>query len=145
MPVRHTLAALGLIAGAMTATPAFAGEGEDHFEHRALPPIPEGPEYGPEEAVGYGEEEREAWLKDNGFRNQIQRKGKRNKPCPVASSAQQTHRHDTRAGRTCVRSHRAYGRQAAAHDRSGAGKLCDDDDGGVLLRRAQELGAVARP
>jgi hypothetical protein len=62
MPVRHTLAALGLIAGALTATPALAGEGEDQFEHRALPPIPEGPEYGPGEAAGYGEEEREAWL-----------------------------------------------------------------------------------
>lgn len=29
---------------------------------------------------GYRSEEREAWLKVNGFRNQIQRKGKRNKP-----------------------------------------------------------------
>ena len=29
---------------------------------------------------GYPSEGREAWLKENGFRNQIQRKGKRNKP-----------------------------------------------------------------
>ena len=29
---------------------------------------------------GYPSEEREAWLKEKGFRNQIQRKGKRNKP-----------------------------------------------------------------
>lgn len=29
---------------------------------------------------GYPSEEREAWLKENGFRNRIQRKGKRNKP-----------------------------------------------------------------
>jgi len=29
---------------------------------------------------GYPSEAREAWLKENGFRNQIQRKGKRNKP-----------------------------------------------------------------
>ena len=29
---------------------------------------------------GYPSEQREAWLKENGYRNQIQRKGKRNKP-----------------------------------------------------------------
>lgn len=62
MPVRHTLFALGLIAGALAATPALAGDGEGHLEHQALPPIPDGPDYGPGPVIGYGDEEREAWL-----------------------------------------------------------------------------------
>lgn len=33
---------------------------------------------------GYPSEEREAWLKANGYRNRIQRKGQRNKPLSVA-------------------------------------------------------------
>lgn len=39
---------------------------------------------------GYPSEEREAWLKANGYRNRIQRKGKRNKPL---SKAQQRRNH----------------------------------------------------
>ena len=35
---------------------------------------------------GYPSAEREAWLKENGFRNQIQRKGHRNKPLSEVSS-----------------------------------------------------------
>ena len=47
---------------------------------------------------GYPSEERAAWLKANGFRNQIQRKGQRNKPL---SECQQ--RRNTRIARTRAR------------------------------------------
>jgi IS5 family transposase len=47
---------------------------------------------------GYSSEEREAWLKENGFRNQIQRKGARNKPL---SDCQQ--RRNRRIARTRAR------------------------------------------
>jgi hypothetical protein len=56
MPVRHTIAALGLVASALIATPAFAAEGH------ALPPIPESQQAGAGPVAAYSNEEREAWL-----------------------------------------------------------------------------------
>jgi hypothetical protein len=56
MSIRHTLAAVGLVAAALTATPAFAGEGP------ALPPIPDGPQAEAGPVAAYSVEERQAWL-----------------------------------------------------------------------------------
>ena len=53
---------------------------------------------------GYPSAEREAWLKENGFRNQIQRKGQRNKPL---SECQQ--RRNTRIARTRARVEHVFG------------------------------------
>lgn len=53
---------------------------------------------------GYPSEKREAWLKDNGFRNQIQHKGKRNKPL---SECQQ--RRNRRIAKTRARVEHAFG------------------------------------
>ena len=53
---------------------------------------------------GYPSEKREAWLKNNGFRNQIQRKGKRNKPL---SECQQ--RRNRRIAKTRARVEHAFG------------------------------------
>jgi IS5 family transposase len=52
---------------------------------------------------GYPSEEREAWLKANGYRNRIQRKGHRNKPL---SEAQQRHNH--RIAKTRARVEHAF-------------------------------------
>jgi hypothetical protein len=62
MPVRHSLDAFGLAAATLAATPAFAGEGDEPYEHSALPPIPDGPERGPGPIAAYSVEEREGWL-----------------------------------------------------------------------------------
>ena len=53
---------------------------------------------------GYPSEKREAWLKENGFRNQIQRKGKRNKPL---SECQQRRNH--RIAKTRARVEHVFG------------------------------------
>ena len=53
---------------------------------------------------GYPSAEREAWLKENGFRNQIQRKGHRNKPL---SECQQ--RRNKRIARTRARVEHVFG------------------------------------
>ena len=53
---------------------------------------------------GYPSAEREAWLKENGFRNQIQRKGQRNKPL---SECQQ--RRNTRIAKTRARVEHVFG------------------------------------
>ena len=47
---------------------------------------------------GYPSEDRETWLKENGFRSQIQRKGKRNQ---LLSQCQQ--RRNRRIAKTCAR------------------------------------------
>lgn len=57
MSVRHTLAAFGLIAGALSASPAFA-------EGPPLPPIPDAQYATPGPVAGYSVEERENWLAD---------------------------------------------------------------------------------
>jgi len=62
MPVRHTLAAIGLLTGALTATPAFAEGGYDGPEPAALPPIPDGPQDARGPVAGYSVEERDNWL-----------------------------------------------------------------------------------
>lgn len=69
MPVRHTLIALGLTAGALIATPAFAQEGP------ALPPIPDGPQASAAPVAAYSAEEREAWLAE--CRNRVNDNGDR--------------------------------------------------------------------
>lgn len=48
--------------------------------------------------MGYPSEQRETWLKENGFRNRIQRKGKRDQPL---SDCQQ--RHNRRIAKTRAR------------------------------------------
>lgn len=53
---------------------------------------------------GYPSEKREAWLKNNGFRNQIQRKGKRNRP--LSECQQQRNR---RIAKTRARVEHAFG------------------------------------
>ena len=53
---------------------------------------------------GYPSEQREAWLKENGFRNRIQRKGKRNKPL---SECQQ--RRNKRIAKTRARVEHVFG------------------------------------
>jgi len=53
---------------------------------------------------GYPSEAREAWLKENGFRNQIQRKGQRNKPL---SACQQ--RRNQRIAKTRARVEHVFG------------------------------------
>ena len=52
---------------------------------------------------GYPSDEREAWLKANGFRNQIQRKGQRNKPLSECQQRRNKRIAKTRAGRARVR------------------------------------------
>lgn len=81
---------------------------------------------------GNPSEGREAWLKENGFRNQLQRKGKRNKPL---SECQQ--RRNKRIAKTRARSSRWAAN--AEHQRSSSGELCDDDDGGLLQLEAAGL------
>ncbi len=73
---------------------------------------------------GYPSEDREAWLKENGFRNQIQRKGKRNKPLSDCQQRRNKRIAKTRARvRASVRRNCADGRQDDPHHRSGAGEL----------------------
>jgi uncharacterized protein YcfJ len=60
MPVRHTLAALVLLASALVARPALA-EGGDAYP-AALPPIPDGPHAAPGPVAGYSVEQRDHWL-----------------------------------------------------------------------------------
>lgn len=62
MHFRYTLAALGLAAAALTATPAFAEGGGYGGHAAALPPIPDGPHGAPGPVAGYSVEERENWL-----------------------------------------------------------------------------------
>lgn len=64
MPVRYTLAALGLVAAAsLVSTPAFAeGGDEDYYETPALPPVPDARMAHAGPIVGYSVEAREGWL-----------------------------------------------------------------------------------
>ena len=62
MLVRRSLAVIGLAAAALTATPAFAGEEQDHYGQHALPPIPNGPQDFDGPVAAYSVEERKAWL-----------------------------------------------------------------------------------
>ena len=82
-------------------------------------------------------EEREAWLKENGYRNRMQRKGHWNKPL---SEAQQGRNH--RIAKTRARVEHAFGaietdgRQVDPHPWSSARQLCHDDEGGLLQPEA---------
>jgi len=94
---------------------------------------------------GYPSDGRAAWLRENGFRNQIQRKGKRNKP--LSERQQQWHNHHiakTRARRAHVRGDRADERKGDPHGRRSAGELRDDNDGGLLQPEAVGVFAQGR-
>jgi hypothetical protein len=59
MPVRHSLATLGLAAAALITTPAFAAGG---YDGPTLPPIPDDPRAASGPVAGYSVEERDNWL-----------------------------------------------------------------------------------
>ncbi|CAM5440028.1 hypothetical protein TMEC54S_03222 [Thauera mechernichensis] len=88
---------------------------------------------------GYPSEAREAWLKEKGFWNQLQWKGKRNKPLSECQQRSNQRIAKTRPGRARVRRPRADGWQVAAHHRPGARQLRDDDDGRLLQPEAAGL------
>lgn len=61
MPVRHTLAVLGLVVVALTAAPAFADSGT-YRANAPLPPIPDDPHTAAGPIAGYSVEQRDEWL-----------------------------------------------------------------------------------
>ena len=87
---------------------------------------------------GYPSEAREAWLKEKGFRNQIQRKGKTSR-CPSASSGVTSASPNARPGRARFGALEQMGGKLLRTIGQARSELRDDDDGRLLQPEAAGL------